>query len=111
MLELRRVPDGVAAPVSYNLDQAASGLQENHQRWDHIDHIVSAYGMFPVPPSEYDGHWQAEEQSNHQKSLLQRTSVTQAKGDPAEERRANNGNGRTFVECRTQQQIAKIDQE
>jgi hypothetical protein len=26
---------------------------KNHKHGDHIDHVVGAYGMLPVPPGEY----------------------------------------------------------
>jgi hypothetical protein len=42
---------------------AMLNLKENHQRGDHIDHVVSAYGMFKVTPGENGCHRQAKEQS------------------------------------------------
>ena len=83
-----------------------SNFQENHQGGDHIDHVVRAHGMFPVPPGKRDGQGQAIQHSRHPKSLLERARVTQAKDGGAEERRADQGDGRPFAEGRSQQEVA-----
>jgi hypothetical protein len=44
-------------------------LKESHQRSDHVDHVVSAYGMLPVSPDKHHRHGHTVEQSRNQKSV------------------------------------------
>ena len=70
-----------------------SGLKENHQRRDHVDHIVCTYGMLPVTPGEHDRHGQAIKQSSDQKPLQVCSTVSQAEGDRAEQYGDDHGYG------------------